>query len=570
MEKLEKFLSKYWWLILTVLSLPAIRALFVPGFYGASDDMHIAWLYEIDKTIKMGQFPPRFVPDLSFGFGYPLFNFVFPLPFYIGEIFRLIGLNLVDSIKMVFGLSVILSGVGMYLLLREFTTNILSLAGAVLYIYAPYRAVDLYVRGAIGENVAFIFFPLIILAVVKLSRQIRWVGIGAVALSSLVLSHNITTYMFLPLIFLLLLVGFFFNSRKKSVLSTAFLMIFLGLLISSYFWLPALLESRLMKYDPIFDFRDHFPTIRQLLVPYFGYGASVPGPYDGMSFFLGITNLLVLGLGITLLLWRWHKYETKEKVILVWATISLLAVFLMMNHRSTFIWEKIPLLTFFQFPWRFLMITTLSTPILIIVLGKIPFSNILALGLMVATVGINFSYFRPEHFLGRMDEYYLKRYIPTPKTDRLYLEHQEEYLRLPQVTQVRPDKVYPRVFSQQEGIAEVIEINDLETLIKTSSDKDLVINYNKYFFPGWMAEIDGKRVEILPGRPFGQITFSIPPGTHQVKVGFEETIFKKVLDMVSLTALLFSLWLWWRGSLKWPHLLRGKVRLVESGKFLRK
>ena len=82
MEKLEKLLARYWIFIILFFSIPAVWALLVPGFYGASDDLHIAWLQQMDKIIKMGQIPPRFVPDLSFGFGYPLFNFVFPLPFY--------------------------------------------------------------------------------------------------------------------------------------------------------------------------------------------------------------------------------------------------------------------------------------------------------------------------------------------------------------------------------------------------------------------------------------------------------------------------------------------------------
>ena len=99
MQKLENFLNRFWIITIFVLSIPAFWALFVPGFYGASDDIHIAWLYEFHKTAVAGQIPPRFVPDLSFGFGYPLFNFVFPLPFYIGEVFHLLGLSFVDSIK---------------------------------------------------------------------------------------------------------------------------------------------------------------------------------------------------------------------------------------------------------------------------------------------------------------------------------------------------------------------------------------------------------------------------------------------------------------------------------------
>ena len=138
-----------WWIFL-ILWVPSVWALFVSGYYGASDDLHIAWLFELHKTLMMGQIPPRFVPDLSFGFGYPLFDFVFPLPFYVGEIFHLLGLNFVDSVKAVFFISVPLSAYFMYLFLRQFTSKSLSLAGAVLYVYTPYRAVDLSIRGAIG------------------------------------------------------------------------------------------------------------------------------------------------------------------------------------------------------------------------------------------------------------------------------------------------------------------------------------------------------------------------------------------------------------------------------------
>ena len=119
---IKKFSYPIW--IIILLSIPAIWALLVPGFYGASDDLHIGWLFEMNRVIKMGQIPPRFVPDLSFGFGYPLFNFVFPLPFYIAEIFHLIGFSLVDSIKLLFLLSLPLSGVFMYLFLREFSNNL--------------------------------------------------------------------------------------------------------------------------------------------------------------------------------------------------------------------------------------------------------------------------------------------------------------------------------------------------------------------------------------------------------------------------------------------------------------
>jgi hypothetical protein len=542
MEKLEKIINKYILLILVFFSIPAIWALFVPGYFGASDDLHIAWLYQMHKTLMMGQIPPRFVPDLSFGFGYPLFNFVFPLPFYLGEVFHLLGLSFVSSIKAVFLISIPLSGIFMYMLLRQFASSSLSLVGALLYIYTPYRAVDLYIRGAIGEIVSFIFLPLIILSVIKISQDkgIKWVGIGALALASLVLSHNITAYMFFPFVGLLLIIQFFLNSRKKVFIFKSLSMILLGFLVSIYFWLPALLDSGLMKYDTVFNFVDHFPTLRQLITPYWGYGGSVPGPGDGMSFFLGGVNLLILISGGVLFLSRWKKLDNQKRLLVWWALSAILAALLLMNHRSSFLWSNLPMLPYFQFPWRFLILTTFFTPLLVIAFEGIKFKRYLVI--MVPLIILPaITYFRPQDFLGRQDEYYLNRYIPYPSASEEYKKTQEEYLRLPRNTKVRPDKNYPRVSNGNVNISEALKSNDLDMVFKVTSDQGGSMNYNKYFFPGWTARIDNKAINISAGEPFGQITFFVPAGTHIVEVSFEETTLKKALDAISLVSFLVSL-----------------------------
>ena len=108
--------NKFLIIVLIIFAvLPTIFGIIGSGFYPLHDDMHVAWLYEMDRAIKDGQFLPRWAPDLSFNFGYPLFNFVYPLPFYLAEIFYISGFSVVGSIKMVFALSLILSGLAMFL-----------------------------------------------------------------------------------------------------------------------------------------------------------------------------------------------------------------------------------------------------------------------------------------------------------------------------------------------------------------------------------------------------------------------------------------------------------------------
>lgn len=545
MEKLKKSLSKITWPLLIVLSFPAVWALLVPGLYGASDEMHIAWLYEMDRAIKSGQIPPRFAPDLSYGFGYPLFNFLFPLPFYIGEIFHLLGLGLVDSFKAVLFISLPISMLTMYLFLKDFTNKWLSVAGAVVYGFTPYRSTDIYVRGAIGESLAFIFLPLIILSILKLtnlSLNLRWIGIGGVSSAALILTHNITALMFFPFIlFLAFLNIIFIQGNRVLRLIQLCLMFMIGLSVSLYFWLPALLDSQLMVYDAVFNFADHFPALNQLLIPNWGYGGSVAGPGDGMSFFVGTVNLILGAIGSILAVYFWKRFKLPEKIIIVWAIVSFVIVFAMMNHRALFIWQSLPFLPYFQFPWRFLIMTTFLTPVFFLSFNCVKGRTVIA-GLVIGlTILINTPHFRPQDFLGLVDQYFLNRYIPVPQASDEYRQINEEYLRLPKNTLQRPDRNYPAVMSNLKGIKSVESKDGLNVQITTDSPDDLVVEYSKYLFPGWEGRIDGSLINLQAGQPFGQITAYVPAGRHRLTINFKETAFKKILDIVSLASILSAL-----------------------------
>src|SRR3989344_2170529 len=166
--------------------------------------------------------------------------FLYPLPSYTASLFHFLGFSLVDSVKLVFGVAFIASGVTMYLWLREFLGEYSAITGSILYNFAPYRFVDLYVRGAIGEHVAFIFPPLICYFLLKIanppSPRSEGTHLGGVitnrfyfagacfSLAGLILSHNALLLMFLPFIILYgaYLIG---NSRNKKLLSIIYLLV---------------------------------------------------------------------------------------------------------------------------------------------------------------------------------------------------------------------------------------------------------------------------------------------------------------------------------------------------------
>lgn len=521
MEKTQKIISKYIYLIIIILSIPAVRYLFVKGYFGVSDDLHIGWLFEMDRVVRMLQFPPRFVPDLSFGFGYPLFTFVYPLPFYIAEVFHLIGFSLVDSVKMVFGLSIPLSMFVMYKLLKNYMNENYSLAGAVLYVYAPYRALEIFVRGTIGEIVAFIFFPIIMHFVLKKNPYIL-----ALAIAGLVLSHNIMAYMFMPFLFIFTILNKSFWISFKGIL--------LGFLISSYFWVPAIIESKLMKYDTVFNFYDHFPALKQLITPYWGYGASVAGNYDTMSFYMGMTGIVVVALGSILFLIKLKKFSKEEKIIIGWSVFMTLASLFMMNFRSTFLWRTIPFLPYFQFPWRFLAMITLVSPFFLIVFSKFKKLWLIPFVVILCAIYLNFNYFKTSEYLDRGDDYYINRYIPYPTVSEEYKKTGEEYLRLPKDSEERPNKLYSRAYTSRQDVGiKIEELNSLDARITTESDTEFVLSYAKYNYPGWEVKIDGKKTAIISGKPYGQIAFLVPSGKHLIEVKYKESALRLIFDIFS-------------------------------------
>lgn len=531
MENAQKLIGKYLYLIILLLSIPAVRYLFVKGYFGVSDDLHIGWLYEMDRAIKMFQFPSRYIPDLSFGFGYPLFSFVYPFPFYIAEMLHLVGFSLVNSVKLVFGLSLPFSMLFMYKLLRIYMKEDFSLAGAVLYVYAPYRALELFVRGTIGEIVAFVFFPLIIYSVVKKKPYVL-----ALAFASLILSHNIMAYMFTPFLLIFIIANKSFLVSLKGLL--------LGLLCSSYFWVVAIYESGLMKYDTVFNFYDHYPALKQFVTKYWGYGASVPGNYDTMSFYMGAVGIIIIILGSILFLFNRKKLSIEEKIIVSWAILVCLVSVFMMNFRSAWFWRNLPLIPYFQFPWRFLAMITLMSPILLIPFSKFSKLKYVSFIVIVLAISLNFNYFKTSEYLGRMDDYYINRYIPVPTASEEYLKTSEEYLRLPKETEKRPEKNYPRAYTINSSVnLQIEEKNALDAKITTNSDIDFVLNYNKYNYPGFVAKIDGKLVKIISGKPYGQISFLVPSGKHEVLVEYKEPLYRLVFDIISLGAIITSIYL---------------------------
>ena len=182
-------------------------------------------------NLKDGNLIPRWAPNLNWGYGHPILEFLYPLPSYLASFFHFFGLSFIDSAKVVFALGMILSLIFMYMWLSLFLGEFPALFGAILYVYAPYRFIDLYVRGDIGENLAFVFMPLTLYFIYKLykSNNYKFLVPGGISLAFLILAHNAVALMFIPFIIFYCFYLIIISKDKKFLISHFSFLIFLGI-----------------------------------------------------------------------------------------------------------------------------------------------------------------------------------------------------------------------------------------------------------------------------------------------------------------------------------------------------
>ena len=102
-----------------------------------------------------------------------------------------------------------------------------------------------------------------------------------------------------------------------------------------------------------FNYINHFTTLKQLFFDRFwGYGASLWGPKDDMSFQIGLIQWL---LPLLALFFAFRKNQKNKYTILTVLFIGFFFLFLTHN-KSTFIWHLFPIMAYFQFPGAFLVL----------------------------------------------------------------------------------------------------------------------------------------------------------------------------------------------------------------------
>lgn len=556
-----KLVKKFFFpILLFILTIPAFFSLLKPGYYNMHDDMQMIRQLEMEKCLKDGQIPCRWSPDLGYEYGYPLFNFYPPMPYIVGQVYRTFGLSFVTSAKMIAVTQIILSTLFMYLLASTIFGKIGGVFSALFYTYAPYHALNIYVRGAYNEAWAAVFFPLIFYFSYKLIKDNKFKNIIGIAIgyAGLFLSHNPMVLTFTP--FFLAWCLFWLIADKKIIFSKKILKqlpLFLKFLFSgifaisltAFFTLPVLFETKYTQVESMFqgyyNWSVHFASISQLFFSNFwNDGPSVWGPNDGMSFMVGylhwIIPLLIVLFSVYLLI---KKKKLDQKIILsiFLSILGLLSIF-MVHNKSTFIWQIFTPIQKIQFPWRFLnhtaFLLSLSVGILPFILKNnfnkkisIIFSSVTVIVLLI----LNLNFFHPitsgpitdeQKFSGKAWNNQITSgiYDYLPKTASTAAKSPAT----PYVDNIDPKEALINMSGQKKG-TDWLYFN-------LFLNKDAKVTISQLAFPNFEITDKGQKINYEIEPELGRMVVSLTAGEHQIYVKLKNTPIRTVSNYISLFA----------------------------------
>lgn len=541
--------------VLLFISGIFIFPLFQNGLFQTHDgDLQIARIAAYYKAILDGQFPVRWGSDLNFGYGHPVLIFMYPLPSYLGAFLHMMGISLPDTFKVITGVSFIFSNMAMYLFLNTFFKNRLTaFMGALVYGVVPYKFLNMYVRGDIGEEAAFIFIPLVLLALTKLfeKNNEKYIFLGGIFYALLILSHNGLALIFSPILFGFFLVSYLFNKDKKYLMH-GFVLFISGLFLSAFFWIPALWESRFTQAKILIGsmFVDHFPNMTQLIYSRWGFGPDVNKP-GGLSPQVGQLQLILTLVSLPALFINKNK---KNIFALYFLCIFVISIFLMTTF-SKFVWQTVPFLPFLQFPWRvnaavllcasFISTYAFSTnyfkKIMDTSLGKMTLVIVL-----VGVIYVNLPFTKTMEHKAVNEDYYLNFTGDTTfhgQTNSIWTDSNKNM----------PSKSPIEIIGGEVEVEGLFRSSTKHSFV-ANVKKDAQILDNTVYFPGWQVKVDGKKVpiEFQDMNHRGLITFYISKGVRMVNVEFKESPIRLISDMLSLiSALSILLFLIFQKKLNW-------------------
>ena len=602
-----------------VLAAPLLQSETLCTHDGA---LHVYRTVALDRALRDGLLFPRWFPDLAYGYGFPFFVYREPLGYYALEALHLLGVSVPTAFNVTIAGSVVVAGIAAYLLARDIFGPRGGLLAGVVTMTAPYVLIGPLVRGNLPEVIAFALMPLILFFFRRLIvyEQTRYFIASIVSYAALFLTHNISSLLFTPLLVAYVAIQGWarmadgrwqmadgrwqiadssaatrevssppgrlrrairdmrhaISDTRYAIRNTQYAILAMALAfgLTAFFWLPALAEQNeaqlyLTHSTRGNDYHFNFISLEELLGAPGSSDPNLLNPPLRISF--GWAQLALAALGAL----GYRRAQNREqRATVIAAAIAAAALTLMALPLSLPLWERLPLIRFVQFPWRFvgramlpatllaaaifpsshsinhqdtktqskpsafvpswLVMTLFGTAIFVALLFTAPLSYP-RLCPTSHDLGIDdvFAYERASGHIG-VDP--LGAYLPVTVIERPGGSPLEALYSAGRAIERFDASALP-------GGAQVLDAqygpNRADILLSTPAA--FTATYLAFAFPGWSVEIDSQPAQIRPSYPAGLITFDVPAGEHRIRIEFGDSPQRALADGLSLIAALAAM-----------------------------
>ncbi|MEK7061168.1 MAG: 6-pyruvoyl-tetrahydropterin synthase-related protein [Patescibacteria group bacterium] len=540
-----------WVILVTLLIIPTFWKLVRPGFFSMQDDLQAFRIYEMDKCFDDGQIPCRWVPDAGYRYGYPQFNYYPPSIYYVGAIMHRIGIQYIDAVKILFILGYIVSALTMFLLINSFLGPWPAFVSSILYSYVPYKAVEVFVRGAMSEFWALSIFPLIFWAAYKLikTEKKKYFIWFSISIALLITTHSLMTLIFAPVAVLWVIYWIFIEKKWRFVLKIV-LSGLLGIGLSAFFLLPVILEKKFVHVESMlsgyFDYRAHFISLYKLFVSReWGYGSS-GFPKELLNLSTGMVQWLIGIMAVILGILNRKKERKLALLLFILAGAELITLF-MMHMKSSFIWTKLPVLWWLQFPWRYLSVSIFLLSILSGLAVYLSSKAKYVLGSLAIIVAIilNIGFFVPKDWLAIKDSDKFSGISWQKQMTISIFDYLPIYAKLPPITEALK---LPEILDGSVNISDYKKGSNFQ-IGKFEVTEDAVIRLPLFDFPGMLVKANGQTVkhnhDDCRNEEFclGLISFKLLKGDYNIEVRLTNTPVRKIGNYLTLTSIIVLIWL---------------------------
>ncbi len=564
------FLREDFWL-LAAANFWFCQSLFHSGLPRTHEgNSYLYRVWAIARCLAEGQWDARWIGEFAHGYGYPLFNFYAPGLYYAAALFRGLGFSYLLSVKCATVAACCLGGWGAWLLGRRFWgSRRAAYWTSMLFVFFPYRACNLNIRGDFSELAAICLIPWALWAFDGAMRRpsVRRIVAAAAWFAAIVYAHNTTALSFAAFLPLYLLAQWIAAAgpRYWRAASAAALAAIGGLALSAAFWLPALAEKGFTHAEIMFKPGSHFDAAENLLSlamlfdhDWRDYDASAKVTATalmahglGWPAWIGIFGALAAAFlpFATRSSCRWRRRVFAVGVLLALVLLSMLQI-------SRPFWVHVPLARTLQFPWRLLGLAGAMSalmggglahrlaPLVCRAAPRLRRDARIALTIAIALWAL--PTLRPFHYIYPQDREIEDAILYHFRTTSVL----NEFLPLssPLVLQF-DDSNSPRggdliaVAGPGAGSARIESAGEARSHLRrwrVNLRDAASMGFGQFLFPGWQARANGEPVELRPSKD-GLTLFDLPAGEFDLELRFADTPVRAAGEWISLLALIAAL-----------------------------